>query len=44
MGTHTFAKEKVKMLFCFLFCYLNGKIIAVTVDTAFHIFTVAFDH
>lgn len=34
---------RTSVIFCFLFCYLNGKIIAVTVDTAFHIFTVAFD-
>lgn len=43
MGSHPFAKEKVKMLFSFLLCYLNRKIIAVTVDIAFHIFAVAFD-
>lgn len=34
-GTHTFAKEKVKMLFSFLFCYLNRKVIAVTLDKHF---------
>lgn len=35
IGTCAFAKEEVKMLFDFLSCFLNSKIIAVTEDTAF---------
>lgn len=44
IGTHAFAKQKDKMLVCFLsFCFLNSEIITVTIDAAFQIFTVAFD-